>query len=67
MLSKFFKKRSITLLDEKWNVIKPNIKVKYIPRCGELIYMEDITLYYEVINVIHYINNNEGIFIVRDG
>ena len=51
-------------MDEKWHILKPNIKVKRIPRFGELIYLGDLKIYYKVLNVIHYVNGNEGVFIV---
>ena len=60
------KKRTITLINTKWEIIKPNIKVKYIPRWKELIYLEEADQYYQVVNVIYYLNNNEGVWVVVD-
>jgi hypothetical protein len=63
--SKFFKKKfSVTLMDESWNQLKINVKLKNIPRKDELIYLENLETYYKVTSVIHYLNNKHGIFII---
>jgi len=60
-----FRKHSVTVLDRNWNPIFPVIKIKHIPRSGELIYMVD-EIYYRVINVIHNIGKKQGIFLVTE-
>lgn len=59
-----FRKYSISLLDEKWELIRPRIKVKQIPRYGEFIYLSDEKQYYKVLNVIHNMTNKHEIFVV---
>lgn len=51
-------------MDEKWEMINQNIKVKHIPRVGELIYLNNEEQYYKVINVIHNMTNKHEIFII---
>lgn len=63
--SKIFKKKySVTVMDESWKQLKINVKLTNIPRRDELIYLENLQTYYKVTNVIHYLNNKHGIFIV---
>ena len=59
-----FRKYNISLMDEKWEMINQNIKVKHIPRVGELIYLNNEEQYYKVINVIHNMTNKHEIFII---
>jgi hypothetical protein len=63
---KLFKKYSVSILTKSWEPLKQRVKIKYIPRHGELIYIEDTQKYYKVLNVIYYLNNKEGIFIIVD-
>ena len=58
-----FKRYSVTVLDEKWNPLFLVVKVKHIPRAGEMVYLADKN-YYRVINVVHNIGKKLGIFIV---
>jgi hypothetical protein len=59
-----FRKYNISLMDEKWEMINQNIKVKHIPRVSELIYLNNEEQYYKVINVIHNMTNKHEIFII---
>ena len=59
-----FRKKSITLINESWEKIDANLKLVEIPRKNELIYVEKTEIYYKVINVIHYLNDKHGIFVV---
>lgn len=59
-----FKKYNISLMDNKWDMIIQTLKVKHIPRSGELIYLSDQEQYYKVINVIHNITKKHEIFII---
>lgn len=59
-----FRKKSITLINETWEKIDANLKLVEIPRKNELIYVEKTEIYYKVINVIHYLNDKHGIFVV---
>lgn len=54
----------ITILNEDWTINSTNKRFKKIPNQGDLIYMENLNLYYEIIKVIFYINKRNGIFIV---
>ena len=60
------KKYSVSILNKQWQPIKEIIKLKYIPRFGELIFLEDIGKYYEVLNVVYYLNDKQGIFLIVD-
>jgi len=59
-----FRKYNISLLDGKWELIRPVLKVKQIPRYGEFIYLSDEEQYYKVLNVIHNITGKHEIFVV---
>ncbi len=60
----FKKKYSVSLLDDKWEVIRGNVKVHFIPRKNEFIYLEEFEKYFEVLNVVHYLNKKHGIFLI---
>jgi len=61
----FNKKYKITLLNFKWEPIIRSIKINVIPRSGEFIYVkEGLNSYYEVLNVIHDLSNNDETFII---
>jgi len=61
----FLKRYSVTILDSNWVVIKDTIKVKYIPRADELIYISEYSEYYKIINVVHNLENGKhGIFLI---
>lgn len=57
------KRHSVTILNRKWETIIPTVKVKHIPRSGELLYFGD-DIYYRVVNVVHYVLKKHGIFII---
>jgi hypothetical protein len=59
-----FRKHNISLMDDKWDMIIPKMKVKHIPRYGELIYLNNQEEYYKVLNVIHNITHKHEIFII---
>ncbi len=60
-----FKRHSISFLNKSWEpIISQNRKVKYIPREGELIFIEETNRYYRVLNVIYYLNSNQGVFVI---
>tara|TARA_Y100001937_G_C7097248_1_gene320701 strand:- start:776 stop:1033 length:258 start_codon:yes stop_codon:yes gene_type:complete len=52
---KIFKKnkKSVTLLDEKWNVIDDNVDFNNLPRIHELIFLPKENKYYRVVNIIY--------------
>jgi hypothetical protein len=63
--SKIFKKKySVTIMDESWKPLKTIVKLENIPRIDELIFLETQEIYYKVTSVIHYLNDNHGIFII---
>jgi len=43
----------ITILDESGDVLSSNNKFKYVPREGELLYLDDESIFYRVIKVVH--------------
>lgn len=58
-----FKKYSVSVLNRAWEEIEPVIRVKHVPRSGELIYLKNGN-YYSVINVVHNIDKKQGIFLI---
>lgn len=46
-------KKSVTLLDEKWNVIDDNVKFINLPRVYELIFIPKENNYYRVVNIVY--------------
>ena len=58
----FSKKYTITLLNSKWEIVKPNIKLISIPKKDEYIFMDN--KYYDVLNVIHTIEKEHKILII---
>jgi hypothetical protein len=61
----FFKRKySVTILDEKWSQMQDSLKLFVIPRIGEMVYMDTNKKYFKVVNVVHYLNNKHGIFII---
>ena len=58
----FKRKYSVTILDEKWTQLKTDVRVEYIPRIDELLYLGD--KYYRVLNVVHYLTDKQGIFLI---
>jgi len=60
----FRTKYSVSILDSKWNPLKRGLKLNVIPRCNELIYMDE--QYFTVLKVIHTLNSKQEIFIIID-
>lgn len=63
---KLFRRHSVSILNKTWEPIKQGVRMKYIPRFGEFIYIEDTARYYKVLNVVYYLNNKEGVFVIVD-
>ncbi len=59
-----FKRHSISFINKSWEPIGSKRRVKYIPREGELIFVEENNQYYRVLNVIYYLNKKEGVFVI---
>lgn len=59
-----FNRIRVNIIDEQWNTLKTNFKLKVIPRIHELMYLSDIEKYYRVVNVIHNINDKQNITVV---
>lgn len=60
-----FKQHSISFLNKNWEpIIAKNRKVKFIPREGELIFIEETNRYYRVLNVVYYLNKKQGVFVI---
>ena len=62
----FFNNHSVSIIDGDWKYIKEVVKVKHIPRSGEIMFleMEGGDEYYRVLNVVHYIMKKHGIFLI---
>lgn len=58
----FKTKYTISLLNSKWEKINIDMKFKVIPRRDEYIYLNN--QYYQVLNVVHQLNDKQEIFIV---
>ena len=58
----FEKKYKVTLLDSKWSVIKRNVNLTVIPRKDEYLYFGG--LYYEVLNLVHTLDDKQDVFII---
>jgi hypothetical protein len=61
-LHMFTRKYTVSVLDSKWNVIKNRLKLDAIPRKDELLFFDN--LYYEVMNIVHVLNEKQGIFVI---
>lgn len=60
----FKRKYLVSILNENWDIIKDSVKLTVIPRANELLYISEYNLYYTVINVIHYLNDKQGVFLI---
>lgn len=58
----FKTKYKVSILDSKWQPIEIKLKLRVIPRRDEYIYLNN--QYYQVLNVIHKLNEKQDIFIV---
>jgi hypothetical protein len=58
----FRRKYTVSILNSKWVPIKRNVKLVIIPRADEYIYLNG--KYYQVLNVVHTLNDNQDIFII---
>lgn len=59
-----FKRYKVSFLNEKWELIKEDVKVFDIPRTHEVIYLISEQTYYRVVNVIHNIDKKQEIYII---
>jgi hypothetical protein len=57
-------KSEIIISDEKFNIIKNNVKLKNIPREGELIFFDDKKDYWLVLKIIHNISFKNIIWVI---
>ena len=55
-------KYTVSILNSKWQPIKRNVEMIIIPRRDEYVYMND--QYYEVLNVVHMLNEKQDIFVI---
>lgn len=60
----FNKKCKVSFINPKWEFIKQNVVLDIIPNISELIYIEELGMYFEVMNVVHKLNNKQNIFII---
>jgi len=58
----FKTKYTVSLLDSKWSVVKNNVKLYALPRKDEYIFFDG--LYYEVLNVVHSVDNKHIIYVI---
>jgi hypothetical protein len=55
-------KYTVSILNSKWHPIKRNVEMIIIPRRDEYVYMNE--QYYEVLNVVHMLNEKQDIFVI---
>jgi hypothetical protein len=60
----FKTKYKVTLLDSKWNAVKTNVKLTVLPRRDEYVFFDG--LYYLVLNVVHTLDGQQGVFVIID-
>ena len=66
-LFNFFKrKKKISLLNDKWEILIPLLEVDEIPRINEYIWLEDYKNYFRVMTIAHNIQKKQGIFIILE-
>ncbi len=58
----FNTKYTVSILNSQWKPIKRNLKLEVIPRRDEYIYL--FNQYYEVLNVVHMLNEKQDIFVI---
>jgi hypothetical protein len=58
------KKSRIILSDEKFNIIKNDVKLDFIPRENELLFFDDQKIYWLVLKVIYNISKDNTIWII---
>lgn len=58
----FNKKNKISFLNEKWEIILSNIKLKYLPRIHELVYINGV--YYRVANIVYNIGYVQDVYVI---
>ena len=57
-------KYTVSILNSKWHPIKRNVEIVIIPRRDEYFYLNE--QYYQVLNVVHTLNEKQDIFIIVD-
>jgi hypothetical protein len=58
----FWKKPKINIIDTNWHPIAMNVKVDFLPRKDEYIFLNET--YYEVVNVVHSCKKNSSVFVI---
>jgi len=58
----FKKKYTVSMLDSKWIPIKRNVKMSFVPRRDEYVWIDE--KYFVVLNVVHSITTKHEIFVV---
>lgn len=61
---KWFKKYNVTILDEKWNIVKQSMKVTAIPRAHELLFLTEYDKYYRVVNIVYNFSDTQDIYVI---
>lgn len=59
----FRRRHKIILLNERWETISEH-RVYVEPRANELVFLPETEKYYEVLNVVHYLNKKDVIFVI---
>ena len=58
----FITKYKVTLINSKWEVVKNKVKLYVLPRRDEYVFFDDS--YFLVLNVVHVLDGEQGIFII---
>tara|TARA_R100000908_G_scaffold65292_1_gene53911 strand:+ start:5682 stop:5915 length:234 start_codon:yes stop_codon:yes gene_type:complete len=61
-----FKRKRVTFLNNKWELLKSNVKISTTPKVHELIYITEENKYYSVCNVVYNISGRKcnDIFVI---
>ena len=54
----------IHIMDERYDRLKNDVKIKHVPNVGDLIYFEEGGAYFMVVKVLHLINDRQQIWVV---
>ena len=63
-IKRFFTRYSVSMIDESWTMVAPKLSFKYLPRVGEAVYLPEEKCYFQVLNVVYYMDKKQGIFLI---
>lgn len=57
---------TINIVNTKHEIIKSNVKIKFIPQPNDLVYFKENGEYYIVVKVLHFIKDRHEIWVVTN-